>query len=142
GTGATLQAQTANALAGATINLNGGSLSLRADAATTFAPNALNVTGNSTIDVNRLVSNAGAQVLTLSPTTLNLAGTLNTTDGNVDSLILGTNATLTADTTVNTLLANMTFGGTISGAFKLTKAGTAQLTLTQENPSWTGGLEI
>ena len=56
--------------------------------ATTFSANALNITGNSTIDVNRLVTNAAAQVLTLSPGTVNLAGTLNITGGNGDSLTL------------------------------------------------------
>src|SRR5262249_4555472 len=139
GPGATLQALTANALNGATINLTGGGLSLRADAATTFA-GTININSNtSTINVNRLTGSATNVALTLGGG-LNFgagANTLNVTGGNGYSLQVGA-TTLTQDIVINTVDANFNFTAAVSGAFKISKTGVGTLTFNVNSTSWTG----
>jgi autotransporter-associated beta strand protein len=143
GPGATLQATTANALSGATVNLTGGALILRADTAASFAGTINVANNNSTINVDRLTGTATG--VTLSITNLGFTGgatTLNVTGGNTYGLQLTGTLTLAADTTVNTLDANLTVNGAVTGAGKLIKVGTGTMTLTAESPTWSGGAEI
>jgi autotransporter-associated beta strand protein len=141
GAGATLQALTANALSGATINLTGGTLNLRADAAATFAGTINVANNNSTINVNRLTGSATGVLLSI--TNLSFAGganTLNVTGGNTYALQLTNASTFVLGTniTINTVDANFTFQGAVSGAFKITKTGVNTLAFGADNPSWTG----
>jgi autotransporter-associated beta strand protein len=142
GAGATLQATTVNGLAGAAINLNGGGLSLRADAPTTFNAGALTINSNaSTLNVNRLVTNAGAQTLTLAPTSLAFGSgvnTLNITGGNGDTLQLNSALALPGTFTVNTIDANLSLNGAVSGAAKIIKTGVNTLNFLVDSTAWTG----
>ncbi len=81
-------ATSGSALGSATVNLAGGTLTLRSDTAQTFA-NVVNLTAGSTINVDRSTANTG---LTHTINNLNVTGdsALNLTNGNTFTLRVGT----------------------------------------------------
>jgi autotransporter-associated beta strand protein len=157
GPGAVLQvannagAATSNALNGTTVNLNGGTLSLRSDVAATFtsgATGSINVRDNSSnIDVNRNVTNVTGISQTIDNLTFgNNATVLNVTGGpsaGTDNLVLAGAFTLPSDIVINTVDANFTFAGAVTGnAFKITKAGLQNLNFSVASGTWTGDTGI
>ncbi len=139
GAGAIVQGIGANALAGAIINLNGGGLSLRADATATIGGTVNVNSNNSVIDVNRLGLNVTNQTLSIASLTLGGgATTLNITGAAGFTLQTTGAVTLPANITVNTVDANFSFGGGVSGTFTVTKVGVGTLTFPVDSTGWTG----
>jgi autotransporter-associated beta strand protein len=139
GAGAIVQGIGANALAGAIINLNGGGLSVRADATATIG-GTVNVNSNSSvIDVNRLGLNVTNQTLSIAGLTLGAGVTTLNITGAAGYTLLTTGAVaLSANLIVNTVDANFSFGGGVSGAFTITKVGVSSLTFSVDSTGWIG----
>jgi fibronectin-binding autotransporter adhesin len=121
-----------NAFGTGALNLNGGTLQLRANGTgntqTIAVSNNVVVGGNTTIDVNNRTANTGS---TFSLGTLSIgANTLNVTGGNSYALSFGA-TTLTGNATFNPTTANLTLGALNDGgvARTITKSGTGALTL-------------
>src|SRR5207248_4662368 len=127
------------------INLNGGTLQLRADGngntQTIAVGNNVVVGGNTTINVDRNTANTGN---TFSMGTLSIgAHQLNVTGANGYALSFGA-TTLTGNATFNPTTANLTLGGAIGesgGSRSLTKSGAGALTLSGAN-TFSGGLTL
>ncbi len=140
GAGAILQGIGANALAGAIINLNGGGLSLRADATATIG-GTVNVNSNSSvIDINRLGQNVINQTLSIASLTLGAGVTTLNITGAAGFTLQNSGAfTLPSNITINTVDANFTFGGALTGTgFTITKVGVGTLTFAVDSTGWTG----
>ncbi len=130
----TLQLQNAGSVGSSAVTLNAGALlQLRADSNTTFTSAGVTVNGNSTVNVDRLVSGSGNKLTLGGNTLFNTNSTLSVTNGNSDVLRLNAVTTLSGlgigDKTFNVASgANLEIGNitadTVNGAFRFTGAGT------------------
>ena len=129
--------------------LNGGTLSLRADADTTFTPASVTgPAGNYTIAVNQLTGAGAGKTLTLA-NTLNMGSTgnsLTVSSTSGDTLLLSSQLALSnnnsSSNTVNlsganmTLNAGVTYNGATNGPFLTVNANSNTLLI---NGNWTTG---
>jgi autotransporter-associated beta strand protein len=137
--GGTMTLGAVNALGTATVpvQLNGGTL----DLATNTTVNAYNITVGADAIINSNRATAGAAIthilgsLSIGANTLDIEEGANVTSGT--AAVQFGNLTMTGAPTLNPVSANLIMAGSSTGAFKLTKSGTA--TLQKTATVWTLG---
>ncbi|MFO0807960.1 MAG: autotransporter-associated beta strand repeat-containing protein [Gemmataceae bacterium] len=130
------------------INLNGGTLELFSDTATTFTNSAVTVAAASTINTSRATAGAGVThtigalslgtpILTINP----VVATSGTQALTVGAVTLTGNATLNVAPTALSGVTSLVTVGAVGGGFSLTKTGTGNLTFSAAG-TYTGGTLI
>ncbi|MBI3536444.1 MAG: discoidin domain-containing protein, partial [Chloroflexi bacterium] len=92
---------------------------------TQLSSSSVSITANTSITINSAIASSSANSLTLTTQTLNLNANMSTSDGYVT---FNANVVLGSTVTVSTSSANVTFAGTINGAYGLTVNSTGATT--------------